>query len=780
MKFKYSRSVQIYYTVALILGVLIVAGGTSYFWFNGAINTNNIAAVVESQSLIQEIEKRNDLEKIEDYVQNDKVRSAVILVDTFELNLKEINDLFESGESYELLTKDFLDHKNQLNGLLSYPRFETIVEILLKKMDSFYTFVKDNNWRTLTRVSYKLKIVLDNERKKNSLTHKKLSALYWRLSQDLTYMKNVTSGSILAEADKNNIINKINSLDAEVKMLKGLSSDLKTYYNSYFHFKESFQTWLSDIKPGISLKRLESQRDAQKLLLFLIGSVTYFILAMIGGLILARRNGKKGMKYNEESIVRLLNYDLIKKDEKNLEGHSEKFHSDFLKFKNYLEKRIKFGGFFQEALPIPAILLDEDLQLAWANAHFYREWELEGHKGKENISWDYLQKFTNLGEEDPVILGMKNNVAGIYQVQIRTSPQKDLIPFEMYVSPINDNNKTKMMIFFYPLKYMEETLYNQSKTLLGPINKVLDLFVADNYRDETKENIKKDFEIADISHIWNKFEKVNELFKFQKDGLLKEIDNLENQLYDKIKLIHDCQKIIDRGINIQKMGFSKFNDLKETVVDVVDTRQDMEQVYLSTVVNSKEFFGGKEELLKVVNNLKERLSQKEQILTRLTEIQSDFKKEREFIEQQKNIIYQGMQQTLQFKKSSAIGEDLKASLDTLKNEIRGIDKIIERVNKFTKTLDVLLSKSELMVQNEATNDVSKLIEDLKRHQDKIETDMFNLSKLTKKGHENDEKMISNLKNVYETFLNNHHRMIQATQLIADKEVTASGGVENEA
>ncbi|MDH5581304.1 MAG: hypothetical protein OEY33_05310, partial [Bdellovibrionales bacterium] len=349
----------------------------------------------------------------------------------------------------------------------------------------------------------------------------------------------------------------------------------------------------------------------------------------------------------------------------------------------------------------------------------------------------------------------------------------DLIPYEMYVSPLKEGEDTQVMIFFYPLKFMEETLLNQSKTLIGPITKTLDLFLKSSFNTENREKIKKDFEIADITSIWKRFEELDKVFNFQKESLFKEIETLEDNLYDKIKLIQDSQKLIERGMNLQKTGFQKFGDLKESVVEVVDTRQEMEQVYLSTVVNSKELFQGKDELLKLADSMKEKISQYQSIIERIISVQKDFKEEKESFNNQKSKINQSLNQTLQFKKSFNTDEGLRDSLENLKLEIKGFDKVLESINKHNKTLDVLTSKFELLGNSKDENEQDYYAL-LKALQDKVETDIFNLSKLTKKGHEGDEKMVNNLKNVYETFLNNHKRMLDAVNLIKNEKITEIG------
>ena len=141
----------------------------------------------------------------------------------------------------------------------------------------------------------------------------------------------------------------------------------------------------------------------------------------------------------------------------------------------YFEKRMSFGSIFQEALPLSAILLDKNLKVIWANNQFCDDWCIsEEEIKKDYMSWDFLNKLTNIGNDDPVLEALKYNVAGIYQVKIKANDEAEVRPFEMFVSPTSYQGETRVMLFFYDLTNLEQTIQEQAKGILNPVKSSLE------------------------------------------------------------------------------------------------------------------------------------------------------------------------------------------------------------------------------------------------------------------------------------------------------------------
>lgn len=750
MKHKYNNSILIYYVVFMLTIVGLLSGGSFYFWKNGSVNIENVSSIFEANLILEQIQEREELIEIKKLVDNDNVRKAVRYLDKFEGKIKTLNSVVELENEYKGLETNFMDTKNSLNKLLSYPELSNIWNILHKKILGFEKYVAQSGWKTLTRVSRRLKVKLgSNKSVRNGFyNYSKISALFWKLKQDINYMKGITNSSILSINDKNLILTKLKTLGAETTMLKNYVVHLKVFNNSFHNFKISYEKWIKKIVPETALRRLRYERDSRNMALSVIGIVGVILLGIVFGIFLSGFNGRKGIKEIEKLIVRVVDGAVLSNNSKITKNFSPEFNSKFLKLKKYIFKRMSFGNYFQDSLPFSTLLFDSNLKLVWANKQFFSEWKLENYDKKDSITWDYLQKFTNLGENDPMISAVKENVAGIYQIQVRIKSNSDLIPYEMYVSPIESNGENKIMVFLYSLSSMEETLQNQAKSLVGPISRTLDSLIKSDFTKETKNLLKKDYEIADILNIFNKFEKFQEISLCQKDGLINEIERLENDLYDQIKVMADIQ-----GCNVDenrryKNLFNKFNSLKGEIISTVNLRQEMEQLYLNTIVTSKNLFRDKSELLDESTEIVNILEKYRQIFDKIATHRVDLKSYNSKIDESKRKILQSIDQTLHFKKSGDSNPRIDQSLTKLKMEMNGLDIHLNELFKISQMLDVSVSKSQIMVNDIRLPDLSGVNDKFNEGKDKIETDMFNVSKLTREGQAKDEDLIKTLKSLY--------------------------------
>src|SRR5690606_15681851 len=131
--------------------------------------------------------------------------------------------------------------------------------------------------------------------------------------------------------------------------------------------------------------------------------------------------------------------------------------------------------------------------------------------------------FTNLGEDDPVMLALKEGIAGIYQIQIKTKKEAESLPYEMYVSPVDYADQKRIMIFLYPLRSVEESLQQQSRAIVGPVLKTLDAIEAREFDGEIQERLSAQFNIAGIDSTFMNFSRFN-------DNLTDRLQSLEGEI----------------------------------------------------------------------------------------------------------------------------------------------------------------------------------------------------------------------------------------------------------
>ena len=766
MNVKFGRSLQTYYAVTLLTLVTLVGYGIFYFWNNGPVNIENVSSVFEATLQLDELKKRDDVKKIWSQVQKDRVRDAVSTLDGLEKDTKKL-DSIASVDSYEKFEESLGKSKKSLNSLLSYPELSTIVTVLNNKVTNFENFVVQNSWRTLTRVSRRInaKVKPSRTRSPGFFTYRKLRSLWRSVSEDIRLMEKVTESSVLSREDKNLILTKTKTLKTEIGMLGKYLKEYSKFQKDFKKSDKAYQTWFKGIEPEISLKRIQFERNSQNMLFSLIGVVALMFIFSVFGFFVYRMGESKNRKEVEGMIVHAVKEGILPTETNYEQSLSPESREEFDKYREYIHKRMSFGSIFQDAMPFSSILLDSNLNMVWANGLFYDHWSLGEYKNSdESLTWDFLQRFTNLGENDPVLSAVKDDVAGIYNIQVKTKTDDESLPFEMYVSPVLYANQRRIMISFYPLRSIEETLSNQSKSLVGPVARTLEALSSGSFNSEFKNKVKKDFDIAGINEVWDKFNTYNDFVNTQKNGLLNEIERLENDLYDQFKLVDDVQSVLTQKEELQRVSMLKFNDAKNGIISTVELRNEMEGLYQNTVVASKGLFRDEVSLLSQSQKLTEILGENQKALENVDGVRKEYKKLKGEVDQFKGRMLQLLDQSLIFQKNDANNYKIEQSLTKIKLEVKSFEKVLTQFSKISTALDVNLSKVSLIMQQCEVPDFSSLQDRMEEARDLIESDMFNVSRLSRNGQAKDEEMISALKGLYQSFNEGKAKLAEARAL----------------
>jgi hypothetical protein len=766
MNVKFGRSLQTYYAVTLLTLVGLVGYGIFYFWNNGPVNIENVSSVFEATLQMDELKKRDDVKKVWKQVRNDRVRDAVSTLDGLEKDTKKLNSI-AAVESFEELEKSLEQSKKSLNSLLSYPELTTIITVLNNKVTNFENFVVQNSWRTLTRVSRRInaKVKPSRTRSPGFFTYRKLRSLWKSVREDILLMEKVTESSVLSREDKNLILTKTKTLKTEIGMLGKYLREFSKFQKDFKKSDKAYQTWFKSIEPEISLKRIQFERNSQNMLFSLIGVVALMFIFSVFGFFVYRMGESRNRKDVEGMIVHAIKEGVLPTETNYEQSLLPESREEFDKYREYIHKRMSFGSIFQDAMPFSSILLDSNLNLVWANGLFYDHWSLDEYKNSdENLTWDFLQRFTNLGENDPVLSAVKDDVAGIYNIQVKTKTDNESLPFEMYVSPVLYANQRRIMISFYPLRSIEETLSNQSKALVGPVARTLDALSTGNFTSEFKDKVQKDFDIAGINEVWSKFNTYNDFVNTQKNGLLNEIERLENDLYDQFKLVDDVQSVLSQKEEIQRVSMTKFNEAKDGIISIVELRNEMENLYQNTVVASKGLFRDEVSLLSQSQKLTDILGENQRALENVDGVRKEYKKLKGEVDQFKGRMLQLLDQSLIFQKNDSNNYKIEQSLTKIKLEVKSFEKVLTQFSKISTALDVNLSKVSLIMQQCEAPDFTALQERMEEARDLIESDMFNVSRLSRNGQLRDEEMITALKGLYQSFSEGKLKLAEARNL----------------
>ena len=402
--------------------------------------------------------------------------------------------------------------------------------------------------------------------------------------------------------------------------------------------------------------------------------------------------------------------------------------------------------------------------MIWGNKLFYENWGLLDYKERNEIlTWDFLKKYTNLGESTPIISALKENIAGIYQIQVKIN--SDTMPYEMYVSPINYAEKIKIMILFYPLRSLEETLANQTKAIIGPVSRSLEALMSNHFNPVFKENIKNDFNAAGINQLFDKFCKYNEFVCQQRMGLLKEIERLENNLYDQYKLVDDLTHVFNEKRSLQGSVLKKFDDTKNSIIELIQSKNEIERSSENIIHVFKEFFNIQSGLLKKSKDIKVLFEENEKTFSRVFRLKDNVKELRVTIFEFRNKILRSIDQSLAFQKSENDSSKLGQSLSKIKLEINGFDKVLHNFSQIMTNLDVALSKIQLLLENKDLPKFDEVKAEFNLAKKNIDTESYNLKRSKNESEAKSSEMVDHLKVLYDKFLLTSEKQKQSEELI---------------
>lgn len=755
MRSQVGRSLHYYYVTLIIFTLIVFGAGSKYFWDHGPFNSENVRASYEASMKYDELSNRKPLKGVDALVNTDRAREAINKLISLE---KSTKDLDNQGhvESVEELNMGFKETKRYLNQLISYPQMTSVISVLSNKVSSFEDFVSKNNWRTLTRISRRTKSRISGRviQTPGFFTLSKLRSLSRNINSEIETMEKVTMGSVLSATDKQNIVTKLRTFDTEVKMLERYVNSLSGYKKSYKSLKKKYNAWLDDLSPEITLAKIKMEKNTRHMALGLVGIVGFLFLGLIGGFFINRRYKKKSQEALESNILKVIQEGLIPIENKLQYEGSPDFKREFERYREYFHKRISFGSVFQEAVPFSSVLLDSNLNVSWANELFYQHWNLEDtHHNGGSISWDFLQQYTNLGDDDPVLMALKQGIAGIYQIQIR-NPKKpsDVLPYEMYVSPVEYSGLKRIMIFFYPLRSLEETIVEQTKAIVSPVSKTIDALREGNFKTELREKLRKDYDIAGIGEVYDKFVAYGDSIEKLKMDYSTEIQNLEIAVSEQNELIEEFETISTRKINLNDSIKSDFENSKEAIIHTIDLRSELEMLFNKVHELTVGMLKNENILLEGTKNSNRVIDENFKAFEAVNRTKEDFKELKLSMDELRVRLNQSLEQTMMsLRKRSGGDSRFDENISGIRNEMKSIEKVLQGFTGVLRNLDVGLGKMSLIIEQVEKFDTEGIEESMVENKNYLEDILFEYGRLSKSSEATDNSVVETMKSMFDTY-----------------------------
>jgi len=778
-KTNFIKSIYSYYFIVLSLLIAGLSGGFYYFWNNGAVNVSNISEVFEATAKLDSIKKKNEVQHIKVLVNNDKVRESLSSLKHLKKELNQINKTKKLPEFYDL-SKSFSATERSINGLLSFTELSTILNVFSNKVNEFNKFTIENRWKTLTRMSNRIiaKVSPGKAKTKGFFRYKKIQSILGGVQKDIRLMKKVTEGSVLSEAKKSIILTKVIDLDTELKMIGNYLVKLKSFYGEYKLLEISYKNWIKVIEPAVSFTKIQFEKNSKRMLLGFGAMMVFILLSLIIGHSLHKMIQRKNTRNLEDFILSAVREGIIPYDTRWKNELSSKFQSDFDKLRDYIHQRMSFGTVFQEAIPFSSLLLDSNLNVVWANSLFYENWNLENYRGHNKLmTWDYLQRFTNLGEDDPVLLALNEQIAGIYQIQVRTDENGESLPYEMYVSPVEYGGQQRIMIFFYPLRSLEETIANQTKSIVGPIARSIEALSIGQFNVAFKNKIKSDFTIAGIENLYQKFNKFGDFITQQKMGMLNEVERLENELYDQLKLLDDLKIVFNDKNKLYNETVKRFDFVKKNIVTIVELRNEIDSIFNNTANFSKSLHQNEGKLIGQTEMAIEAIHENSKAFKSVALVRDDFKNLKNNFNNYRAKLSQVVEQSLVLQKTKDMTpQRMSKILENVRKESQNLEEEMEKFNKISRNLDVSLSKVQLIIEKSETINISEFKELFKKSKESLVNDIKMVGELNKVAVTRDDLLITSLRDLYTIFKESGTKLTLIDELIIHNRELANNGV----
>lgn len=749
MRFTLGRVVHFYYVVVLVAMTGLFAYGVKYYWESGLLNIEYVSNLYDGTSKVRAVKERNDIDEIKKFVDGDRIKDANRIFSRLEQDVHDLKSIKSTADA-TTFEENARKVKAGLINFQSAPELTTILNNISAKVTAFENFVTEKKWPTLTKMAMNLRIRTSPGRLMQGglYNFEKTQNLTQSINNDIEAMTNFTESSGLPADIKLAIINRIKTIKTEANQLNTYVDDHKNFNRAYKDFSNDYHSWFKFVEPEIALKKIQFEKSSQTIIYSLIIVFASFASAIAFGVVLYNYSTKRGSQKTEKLILDTIKEGLLPIEAKNIDKFSHEFTTELEKYRDYVHKRMTFGSIYQEAMPFASILLDSNLNLVWGNSHFFEEWKLQNFNedgGGDSLTWDFLQRFTNLEDNSSVLSALRMSTPGVYKIQVKTAGVATPIPYEMHVSPAEYSSQKRIMIIFYPMSEVEERLSTQKEAIITPMLSVIDAHFNESMTNELKAKLRAETEKAGGVELYTKFSQFVEKNESLRDDLAGEIERLENALSEQRNVISDMRKSLVSSFETQRDSVGKYNQFKTSVTAVLDARDQLEEQFRFALSSSREFYKDQNKILTSAEKADKTVDDYVKSLKTITGLKTEFKELKGNVEEFKSRITQVLDQLLIFQNHEDDTLRVDQFLGKIKLEMKGFEKVLNGFNQVVTQLDVTVMKLDMMVESREKIDLEAVRLRLDAVKNNLENAQFSASRISQNAHSKDDEMVHALK-----------------------------------
>lgn len=747
MRFTLGRVVHFYYVVVLCAMTGLFAYGVKYYWDSGLLNIEYVSNLYDGTSKVRAVKERNDLEEIKKFVDGDRIKEANKVFARLEQDIQDLRSI-KPADDKAIFEENTKKVKIGLTNFQSAPELAVILNNISAKVVAFENFVTEKQWPTLSKMSMNLRIKTSPSRLMQGglFSFEKTQNLTLSINNDIEAMTNFTQSSGLPPDIKTAIINRIQVIKAESNILDNYVDEHKKFNRAYKDFAANYETWFKFVEPEIALKKIQFEKSSQTILYSIIGTFSSLIAFLTLGFVVYSYSSKRASQKTEKLILDTIKENLIPIEVKRVATFSPEFTTELEKYRDYVHKRMSFGSIFQEAMPFASILLDSNLNLVWGNSHFYEQWQMQNFEdGDDSLTWDFLQRFTNLEDNSSIMSALRMSTSGVYKIQVKNASMAKALPYEMHVSPVEYSSQKRIMIIFYPMSETETLLGAQKSAITSPLIKALDAHLNEKMTAEMKQKLRSESEAAGVTELFSKFSQYVEKNESMGDEYVCEIERLENDLQSQRNVVSEMRKSLVSSFETQRASVDKYNQFKASVTSVLDARDQLEEQFKYALNSSREFYKDQNKILTSAEKADKTVDDYVKSLKTITNLKTDFKEMKGNVEEFRSRITQVLDQLLVFQNHEDDTLRVDQFLGKIKLEMKGFEKVLNGFNQVVTQLDVTVTKLDMMVESREKIDLEAVRVRLEAVKNNLENAQFSASRISQNAHSKDDEMVAVLK-----------------------------------
>ncbi len=692
---KVSGKLTQFYQVSLVTIMLLTLGVILYFWQLGFIDGSKGKDLHQASFILEKYQQDTGLAEVKKLIYNESPKLAIDRIKSIESELLKVNQIIKVKQ-FNDVEGDLQKLKTSAANLISFSKITKILSVFNSKLDKFSSYVQDNKWRTLSRMTDRV-----NSQTNGHINKNKIGKLVTNVMRDFDNMIKITEKSVLERKEKSEVISRITNLKIEMEMLKKYAEERKFYTQLHGEAEGALTSWVKKVSPEVTLQKLEVEQIGKYFVIGLLGILAFVSVIFFSSFMINRFYFKRARNTIEKHFEDYVTETLLEGKPFQRELFSEDFHNFSSRMSDYFHKRMSFGSIFQEALPFSAVLLDNNLKVLWGNKQFCSDMQVsEEEMNKDYMSWDYLHKLTNLGDNDPVIEALKNQVAGIYQIKVKPNSESHTKPFEMFISPVKYKGQLRIMVFFYDLTNLEDTIQEQARCLLSPIHKSLDLMFNSDF--QASDDLAQEFAISDNQNIYDQFVRLNQKIEATENKLLDQIELYLSEINEFEKQNEKLRSMLKDSLDESKQSMVALKTFKENVIGLASLAHELDESHRKSFESLGEQTGVLKNTTVKMEKLKELSHEIFQGMPKINEIKEQIRESKTVSYEAKSKLGHDLAQLSLIMKRAhkdADMEKLNRNLSKLNESYETFSGHAEELDKKISTMELFLSKVQLLVSN---------------------------------------------------------------------------------